>query len=98
MINILASSKVRIIVLNEFPGLQKNTPLQKTKQMLSNGYFKKIKEKTTVRKFLESNQSIQDTLKRSDCNWTRTQNQLILKRTLNHLAKRAKWLSVRLRT
>ena len=31
----------------------------------------------------------------SDCNWTRTQNHLVLKRTLNHLAK---WLSVRLRT
>ena len=24
-----------------------------------------------------------------DCNWTRTQNQLVLKRTLNHLAKLA---------
>ena len=39
-----------------------------------------------------------------DCNWTRTQNHLVLKRTLNHLAKLAiwaslaKWLSVRLRT
>ena len=31
----------------------------------------------------------------SDCNWTRTQNHLVLKRTLNHLAK---WLSVHLRT
>ena len=26
----------------------------------------------------------------SDCNWTRTQNHLVLKRTLNHLAKLAK--------
>ena len=25
--------------------------------------------------------------KSSDCNWTRTQNHLVLKRTLNHLAK-----------
>ena len=33
-----------------------------------------------------------------DCNWTRTQNHLVCKRTLNHLAKLAKWLSVRLRT
>ena len=24
-----------------------------------------------------------------DCNWTRTQNHLVLKRTLNHLAKLA---------
>ena len=24
---------------------------------------------------------------KSDCNWTRTQNHLVLKRTLNHLAK-----------
>ena len=32
------------------------------------------------------------------CNWTRSQNHLVLKRTLNHLAKLAKWLSVRLRT
>ena len=32
------------------------------------------------------------------CNWTRTQNHLVLKRTLNHLAKLAKWLSVCLRT
>ena len=31
----------------------------------------------------------------SDSNWTRTQNHLVLKRTLNHLAK---WLSVLLRT
>ena len=29
----------------------------------------------------------------SDCNWTRTQNHLVLKRTLNHLAELAKWLS-----
>ena len=50
----------------------------------------------------------------SDCDWTRTQNHLVLKRTLNHLAKLAMgvclrvvsvsrisvrlWLSVRLRT
>ena len=26
----------------------------------------------------------------NDCNWTRTQNHLVLKRTLNHLAKLAK--------
>ena len=29
----------------------------------------------------------------SDCNWTRIQNHLVRKRTLNHLAKLAKWLS-----
>ena len=29
-----------------------------------------------------------------DCNWTRTHNHLVCKRTFNHLAK---WLSVRLR-
>ena len=29
----------------------------------------------------------------SDCNWTRTHNHLVHKRTLNHLAKLAKWLS-----
>ena len=34
----------------------------------------------------------------SDCNWTRTQNHLVLKRTLNHLAKLAKWLSCVLST
>ena len=37
----------------------------------------------------------------SDCNWTRTHNHLVRKRTLNHLAKLAslvKWLNVRLRT
>ena len=28
----------------------------------------------------------------SDCKWTRTQNHLVLKRTLNHLPKLAKWL------
>ena len=33
----------------------------------------------------------------SDCNWTRTQNHLALKRTLNRLAKLAKRLSVCLR-
>ena len=35
-----------------------------------------------------------------DYNWTQTQNHLVLKRTLNHLAKltRSKWLSVCLRT
>ena len=36
----------------------------------------------------------------SDCNWTRTQNHLVHKPTLNHLAKfnhLPKWLSVRLR-
>ena len=27
------------------------------------------------------------------CNWTRTQNHLVHKRTLNHLAKLTKWLS-----
>ena len=34
----------------------------------------------------------------SDVNWTRTQNHLDRKRTLNHVASLAKWLSVRLRT
>ena len=34
----------------------------------------------------------------SDCNWTRTQKHLVLKRTLNHLAKMAKWLSCVLST
>ena len=29
----------------------------------------------------------------SDCNWTRTHNHLVHKRTLNYLAKLAKWLS-----
>ena len=29
----------------------------------------------------------------SDCNWTRTHNHLVRKRTLNHLVKLAKWLS-----
>ena len=34
----------------------------------------------------------------SDCNWTRTLNNLIRKRTLNHLAKLAKWFSCALST
>ena len=37
----------------------------------------------------------------SDCNWTRTHNHLVRKRTINHLAKLAcliRCLSVRLRT
>ena len=34
----------------------------------------------------------------SDCNWTRTQNHLVLKWTLNHLAKLTKWLSCVLST
>ena len=29
----------------------------------------------------------------SDCNWTRTHNHLVRKRTLNHLTKLTKWLS-----
>ena len=35
---------------------------------------------------------------RNDCNWTRTQNHLVHKRTLNHLAKLTKWLSCVLST
>ena len=34
----------------------------------------------------------------SDCNWTRTQNHLVCKQILNHLAKLAKWLSCVLST
>ena len=34
----------------------------------------------------------------SDCNWTRTQNHLVFKRTLSHLAKLAKWSSCVLST
>ena len=34
----------------------------------------------------------------SDCNWTRTQNHLVYKRTLNHSTKLAKWLSCALIT
>ena len=34
-----------------------------------------------------------ETWRLSDCNWTRTQNHLVCKRTLNHLAKLSKWLS-----
>ena len=30
------------------------------------------------------------TVKQNDCNWTRTQNHLVCKRTLNHLAKLTK--------
>ena len=33
-----------------------------------------------------------------DCNWTRTRNHLVRKRTFNHLAKLAKWLSCVLST
>ena len=38
------------------------------------------------------------TLLLGDCNWTRTNNHLVHKRTLNHLAKLAKWLSCVLST
>ena len=34
----------------------------------------------------------------SDCNWTRTCNHLVRKRTFNYLAKLTYWLSVRLQT
>ena len=34
----------------------------------------------------------------SDCNWTQTHNHGVCKRTLNHLPKLVKWLSVCLRT
>ena len=34
----------------------------------------------------------------SDCNWTRTHNHLVHKRTLNHLVKLVKWLSCVVRT
>ena len=34
-------------------------------------------------------QTLANILATSDCNWTRTQNHLVLKRTLNHLAKLA---------
>ena len=37
-------------------------------------------------------------IKLSDCNWTLTQNHLLRKRALNHLAKMAKWLSCFLST
>ena len=41
---------------------------------------------------------IQSSQNLSDCNWTRTQNHLVHKQTLNHLARLAKWLSVHART
>ena len=34
----------------------------------------------------------------SDCNWSQTHNHLVCKRTLNHLANLAKWLSVPLQS
>ena len=34
----------------------------------------------------------------SDCNWTRTQNHLVCKRTLNHLAKMEFWVRVQLQS
>ena len=49
--------------------------------------------------FFESNS--QEIWSLSDCNWTRTYNHLVHKRTFNHLAKLvslAKWFSVRLWT
>ena len=39
--------------------------------------------------------SMREIWRLSDCNWTRTQNHLVRKRTLNHLAK---WLSILVRT
>ena len=43
-------------------------------------------------------QSRREVWRLNDCCWTRTQNHLVLKRTLNHLAKLAKWLSCVLST
>ena len=37
-------------------------------------------------------------IKNFDCNWTRTQNHLVLKRTLNHLAKYRVWIHSETRT
>ena len=34
----------------------------------------------------------------SDCNWTRTQNHLVYKRTINHLAKLAKLFGISLKS
>ena len=57
---------------------------------------------TKVTNTIATNVSINSDFKKErykiDCSWTRTHNHLVLKRTLNHLAKLAKWLSVRLRT
>ena len=55
-------------------------------------------EYLTGNKILRSNQQqIFRQTKFSDCNWIRTHNHLVHKRTqLNHLASLAKWLSVRL--
>ena len=43
-------------------------------------------------------QSRREVWRLSGCNWTRTQNHLVLKGTLNHLAKLVKWLSCVLST
>ena len=44
MTNILATSKVRIIFLNKFTGLQKSSLSQKRKKKLSSRDFCKIKK------------------------------------------------------
>ena len=68
---------------------------------------KVIKEVRELFNELRSNLSREETKrirnelykKEADCNWTRTQNHLVLNRTLNHLAKlarlRTKWFWVR---
>ena len=44
----------------------------------------RIKLNMNINFFLNTNENL------SDCNWTRTHNHLVHKRTLNHLAKLAK--------
>ena len=57
-----------------------------------------------LEKLLSASRFSQSIFITHDCNMTRTLNQLVCKRTFNHLAKLAKltsltkWLSVRLRT
>ena len=60
-----------------------------------NDFYKDISDDVDNR-FDTSNYEVKRPL--SDCNGTRTHNHLVRKRTLKHLAKLAKWLSVRLRT
>ena len=72
------------------------TPKQSVEKLctaLMGSSYKEHQNKKIISQYVAQNPC-----KNNDCNWTRTQNHLVHKRTLNHLAKLAKWLSCVLST
>ena len=85
----ISSNFLKAALLPEWCALSCQTYNGTIYKILLGEYFKYFSCKTNSKDLtsLDTRTGKRSLRKYNDCNWTRTQNHLVLKRTLNHLAK-----------